>query len=186
MSKRKQRFYYSVVRDGGGPGYADVALVRSAVPQGVLSHILDRGVRDVVVIHHRSFRPLFDLSAMEAYAGQLERVAAHGNEGTLGCFVDIEDQTNGTVRIALYERWFDGDHVRCEELAAREFEATEEGAVTDSAEFLAELRAWAEKRNDEREAQDPDDEAAETVQSERTMDRADAARQLARILRTIT
>jgi hypothetical protein len=139
-----------------------------------------------VVIHHRSFRPLFELAAMEAYASQLERAAAHGNEGTLGCFVDIDEQTNGIVRIALYERWFDGGHLRCEELAARDFEATEEGAVTDSAEFLAELRAWAEQRNDEREAQDPDDQAAEAIQSERAMDSADAARQLARILRTIT
>jgi hypothetical protein len=186
MSEARPRFYYSVVRDGGGPGYADVALVRSAVPHGILSHLLDRGRREVVVIHNRSFRPLLDLAALEAYAGQLEQVAAHGNDGTLGCFVDIKDHANGIVRIALYERWFDGEHLRCEQLAAREFEATEDGAVADSAEFLAELRAWAEQRNDEREAQDPDDQAAETIRIERATDSADAARQLARILRTIT
>lgn len=185
MGNARSPFHYSVVRKTGGSGYADVALVRFASPHGVLSHLLDHDRRDAFVIHHRSFRPLFDLAALEAYAGQLEQVAAHANQGTLGCFVDISDHTDGIVRVALYERWFDGEHLRCDELAAREFDATEDHAVVDSAEFLAELRSWAEERNEEREANERHARADAITLSQRAMDSADAARQLAQILKTV-
>jgi hypothetical protein len=185
MSESSPRYHHSVVRDMGGPGYVDVALVRSAVPHGVLSHLLHHERGGAIVIYHRSFRPLLELSELEAYAGQLEQVAAHGNAGTLGCFVDICDQPGGIVQVALYERWFDGVHLRCERLAVREFEAAADHALVDSAEFVTELRAWAEQRNDERDASDQDARDAETERTERAIDRAEAARELAQLLNTV-
>jgi hypothetical protein len=55
----------------------------------------------------------------------------------------------------------------------------------DSSEFLAELQAWAEQRNDEREASCLDAAAEETTRTERSIERAAAADQLARILASV-
>jgi len=125
---------------------------------------------------------LIELDALEAYAGQLERAAAHGNDGTLGCFVDIDERADGMVRVGLYERWFDDDRLRCEELATRDFDSAEDHAVAASAEFLAELSDWAERRNDEREAGERENVIADADRSERALDRAAAASQLTAIL----
>jgi hypothetical protein len=175
-------YHYSVVRDVGGLGYADVALIRCSAPHGVLEHLRHRQRRDVIVLHHRTFRPFLELAELETYAGQLQRTAEHANSGTLGCFVDTQKQQHGCVRVALYERWFDGEHLRCEQLASRDFDASDEDAVVGSAEFLAELRDWAERRNDERQASELDAAAEDAARIQRASERSEAADQLARIL----
>ncbi len=176
------RYHYSVVRNSDGAGHMDVALVRSSAPESGLKRLRHRDAGDAVVVQHRSFRPLLELNALEAYAAQLERAAAHGNEGTLGCFVDIDKRADGVVRVALYERWMDGSHLRCDELTVRDFDSNEDQAVASSAEFLAELQAWAEQRNSEREMGEIETRVADAVQSERALDQTEAARQLAEIL----
>jgi hypothetical protein len=182
MAHGERRYEYTVVRDVGGPGYADVALVRFPAPHGLLERLVHRERHDALVIAHRTFRPMFDLTEMEAYAAQLERAAKHGNEGTLGCFVETEQRDDGQVRVALYERWFDGHQLRCEQLAQRDFDATEPDAVAASAEFLTDLQAWATDRDDERENSYLEAAAEDSDRAERAMDRDDAARQLAEIL----
>jgi hypothetical protein len=182
MAGSEPRYHYSVVRDVARPGYADVALIRSSEPHGVMEHLRHRERRDVVVLHHRTFRPLLELAQLETYAAQLERTAGHANNGTLGCFVETQQRADGIVRIALYERWFDGEHLHCEQLASRDFDASHDSAVVASAEFLAELREWAERRNDERHASELDAAAEDAARVQRASERSEAAAQLARIL----
>jgi hypothetical protein len=178
----KSNYNYSVVRDFGGSGYADVALVRWSEPHGMLQHLLHRSPRDAVVLHHRTFRPMLQWVEMEAYVGQLQRAAEHGNNGTFGCFVQTEQREDGIVRISLYERWFDGRRLRCEQLAQRDFDAEEDDALVESAEFLTELQGWAANRNAEREASYLHAIEEQDVRAERASARAEAAKQLAQIL----
>jgi len=182
VAHAERRYQYRVVRDLGGPRYADVALVRSPAPDGVLERLLHREQRDALVLAHLTFRPMFELTEMEAYAAQLERAAKHGNEGTLGCFVDTEQHDGGVVRVALYERWFDGRRLRCERLALRDFDAAEPDALVASTEFLTELQSWAADRNDGRDSGYIDAAVQESDRSERATERDDAARQLEAIL----
>ena len=122
-------FRYRVVRDLSRPGFTDVALVREtpvgdAGSHGLLARLRHRDRQDDArVVHHRAFKPMLELSAMEAYAAQLELAAEHGNNGTLGCFVDTQETEDGTVEVTLWERWFDGSRLRCEQLAERAFDA---------------------------------------------------------------
>ena len=136
--------------------------------------------------HHRSFKPRLELAELETYAAQLESAAEHGNDGTLGCFVRTEARDDGTVRVKLYERWFDGQHLRCEQLADREFDSTAEDALVASSEFLAELQAWAEQRNQEQDldavARQSVEAAHERARTQRSTERAAAADELAQIL----
>jgi hypothetical protein len=148
----------------------------------MVGQLLHKQRSDAVVLAHRTFRPMFELAEMEAYAAQLERAAAHANEGTFGCFVDAGQRDDGIVRVTLYERWFDGQRLRCEELASRDFDATEPDALRSSAEFLTELQAWAEERNEQREARYREAAADDRDRVERATERDDAARELAQIL----
>lgn len=182
MSSSGSRHHYSVVRDLGGPSYADVALIRSSGPHGVLDQLLHRDRRDTLVLHHRTFRPKFELMELEAYAAQLERAAEHGNCGTLGCFVDTEPLRDGTVHVTLYERWFDGRYLRCKRLSRRHFDPADDSTLVESSEYHAELQAWAERRNDERDTGYLDALAEESARCERSVERAQAARELAQIL----
>jgi hypothetical protein len=59
---------------------------------------------------------MLELDRLEGYATVLERIARHAGDGTFGRFVET-DSDAGDVRITLYERWFDGDGIHCEELA---------------------------------------------------------------------
>ena len=182
MAETGGHYQYSVIRDVGGPGYTDVALVRFSAPHGMLEHLLHHSRRDAVVLQHRTFKPLLELADMEAYAAQLERTAEHGNQGTLGCFVQTEERDDGIVRVELYDRWFDGDRLRCEQLAQRDFDAGEQDSVVTSAEFLTELQAWAAERNSEREASYRATAEQERADAEQARERAEAARELQRIL----
>jgi hypothetical protein len=127
---------------------------------------------------------MFDLAEMEAYAAQLERAAAHGNDGTLGCFVTTGQQDGGIVRVSLYERWLEGQRLRCERLAQRDFDASAPDAIVASAEFLTELQAWAADRNDERDSRSVAMAEEDRARTERANEQADSAKQLAEILQS--
>lgn len=155
MDHVERRYQYSVVRDVGGPHYADVALVRASAPHGVIERLLHQERRDAIVLAHRTNRPMFE---------------------------DTDRRDDGMVRVALYERWFDGRRLRCERLAVRDFDATEPDALVASTEFLTELQGWAADRNDEREDGYIEAALQESDRAERATERDDAARQLAEIL----
>lgn len=82
----------------------------------------------------------------------------------------------------LYDRWFDDPDIRTEELARRAFDATDEDSLVASTEFLADLRIWADRRNEEREAavleQSNADDAKRQIESAREA----ASRELSQIL----
>lgn len=175
MSDHERGYQYSVVRDEDGPGHVAVGLVR-------FSDSSNKQPSDAVVLAYRSFRPMLELAEMEAYAAQLEHAAAHATEGKFGCFVETEQGDHGTVRVALYERWFDGHRLRCEQLAHRDFDATDPDAVASSAEFLIELQTRAAARNEEREAGYMEAAVRAQHRAERATDRDQAAHELAKIL----
>jgi hypothetical protein len=171
---------YRVERDIWGQERAEISLIRQTVSHGLLKRLRDHGSDDVVVFH-RTFKPRLELDQLERYARELERAAKHGNEGTLGCFVDTQGG-DGVVEVKLYERWFDGRRLICDELASRRFDPEEDTTLVASTEFLAELQEWAERRNDEREAAYLESSVEDAVREQRSVERASAASELASIL----
>jgi hypothetical protein len=177
-------YRYSVERITGGTGPAEVALVRRGVHHGVLGRLRERSDDEVTVLFRRTFRPMLELDQLERYAAQLEQVARHANAGTLGCFVDKRSQ-HGNVEIRLYERWFDGRELRCDELAHREFDASEPDALVASSELLAELEEWAERQSDERETSYLEASVEDADRQQRALEQASAGDELARILDSV-
>jgi hypothetical protein len=172
-------YSYSVRRHVWGSSHAEISLVRRQEAHGWLARLRDPP--DEQVLFQRSFVPRTELEELERYADELERVADHLNSGTLGCFVETTSEA-GKVSVALYERWFDGEHLRCDRLAVRTFDAEEEAALVASAEFLVELQDWAERQNDARTASYLEHSAEDAVLAERTLERQSAATELERIL----
>ena len=180
MSERPRRTY-TVERTDERPGHVDVALV-CVTDQEVTRRL--RRHRDVIertVLFHRSFRPMLELAAMESYAARLANIARHANGGTFGCFVATEP-ADGYVEVRLYERWFDGGELHTDELAWRTFDASDDAALVASAECVAELRAWADRRNEEREAAYARSRDADQLTRSTIADRDSASRELAEIL----
>ncbi|HWF53360.1 MAG TPA: hypothetical protein VG223_01970 [Solirubrobacteraceae bacterium] len=169
----ERRYEYRVERDVRGPARAEITLVRRA-----------RGRRggDAVVIYGRRFKPRTESEQLERYSFELRQVAKHANDGTLGCFIDTQS-AGGQVHVRLYERWFDGTRLHCEELAHRTFDAEDDGALVDSAEFVAELEDWAERRNEQRDLDWIEATVAEQERVRRALEQDRAAGSLARILR---
>ncbi|HWD70342.1 MAG TPA: hypothetical protein VG293_09090 [Solirubrobacteraceae bacterium] len=89
--------------------------------------------------------------ALEHYTAQLQLIARYAQDGQFGCFVESRWE-DGNVEVILYDRWFDESGIRTEELVRRIFDASDDGALVASAEFLADVRLWAERRNEQREA----------------------------------
>jgi hypothetical protein len=178
-------YSYEVQRDVWDAGRTDVSLVRQAPPAPHRLSLRHAPRSEPVVLFHRTFRPLLELKELERYAGQLELVARHANEGTLGCFVDTRPH-EGVVDVALYDRWFDGENLRCDELARRRFDAGDERALVASAEFVAELQQWSERRNEERELTYATDREEADARERDARDAEAAAGELAAILRSHT
>jgi hypothetical protein len=179
VTARASGYSYEVERDVRGPGDVEVALVRRESRRGPLG--IGRRLGEPVVLFRRQFEPMLQLSRLETYAAQLERVAAHARDGTLGCFITTVTR-DGFVGVTLYERWFDGDRLHCDVLAERSFDSEDDGTLVASAEFVAALDDWAERRNDERERIYLDASIEDDARLERAADRSAAAAELAAIL----
>jgi hypothetical protein len=139
------------------------------------------------VLWSKHFAPP-EAAQLERYATTLEQVAKHANAGTWGCFVHTQ-ANHGVVHVQLYERWFDGKQLHCEELAQRVFDTEEVGATAAAAEFVSELNAWAAMRNEQREREDNERRRLELeqavvqqVEAELSRERDRSAHRLARIL----
>ncbi|HEX3875225.1 MAG TPA: hypothetical protein VHW26_13815 [Solirubrobacteraceae bacterium] len=176
---------YEVVRTLGGAGYTDVALVVTRSAAGHHRHLgrrHDPAGDDTIVLYHRAFRPLSELVELEAYAAQLESAAKHAARGHLWCFVTTAAHRDGTVEVSLFDRWFDGRQVRCEQRASREFDSTDEASAAAALDFTAGLQAWAEQHNDAREAGCRERGGDELLEAERSEQTAAGARDLAALL----
>jgi len=177
----QRRYRYEVEHDHPRLGFVDVALVRRETSHGKFHRPHAHGRDEELVLFHRTFRPLLELASLETYAGQLARVAQHANDGTYGCFVVIDVRV-AMLQIRLYERWFDGRRLHVDELAQCMFDPDDERTLVCSAEFSAELRDWAERRNEEREAGYLKASAEDALRTQRTIERERVAEELARIL----
>ncbi len=158
-----------------------VSLVRALERDSVRHLRAHTDVLDLQVLFARSFRPIVDRVAMEDYAARLSLVARYANEGTFGCFAQTQSAA-GSVEVILYERWFDGGEVHTDELARRAFDASHEESLVASVEFLADVRIWAERRNQEREETYLRERAAGDARSLLASQREAAGRELHEIL----
>jgi hypothetical protein len=175
---------YEVVRTLGGSSFTDVALVlrrSTSVTHrfGARHHHADD---DTVVLHHRVFRPVAELAELEAYAAQLEIAAANAARGQLWYFVTTRPHADGTVEVTLFDRWFDGRQVHCEQRAHGEFDSSDEASSAASIEFAATLQAWAEHQNDGREARCRELGGDELLEAEQAAQALTGARELASLL----
>ncbi len=175
------RYVYEVQRAQEGPGRVCVSLVRSRQRTSVQHFRSHTEVLQRTVLFSGSFRPMLDRVAMEGYAAQLALVARYAEEGTFGCFAQTRSE-GGSVEILLYERWFDGREIHTDELARRAFDASDEESLVASAEFLADMRVWAEQRNGEREAAYLGELDAADARRRLTAQREAAGRELNEIL----
>jgi hypothetical protein len=171
-------YEYRVERDVDGPGRADIKLVRYELRHRLLGA---RHGKHGIVLFHRVFKPLLEPGLLEGYASVLQQLAEHVGKGTFGCFVATQSR-EGNVEIKLYERWFDGLKLHCDELASRTFDASDDGALVASAEFRGELEQWTEDQNAAREQIYMDAAADDLARTERAIERASAADGLAAIL----
>jgi hypothetical protein len=133
------------------------------------------------VLFSRSFRSLLESVAQEAYAGRLWLIARYADEGTFGCFAETRPDGEH-VEVLLWERWFDGTEIHTDELARRAFDAGDEQSLVASVEFLADLRAWAERRNQEREAAYLEQRIADDDRKQLASEQETASRELHQIL----
>lgn len=175
-----ERYQHLVERCEEGPGHMRIALVRQRQREdGRFLH--HHEITDRTVLFAKRFRPMLELAALEHYAEQLSLVARHADEGTFGCFVETYTE-DGDVAVCLYERWFDGDQIHTDELARRAFDASDGTALVASAEFLADLRDWAERRNRGREAAYLEELEEDDARSRIAADREAASAELNEIL----
>lgn len=173
----------NVVRTLAGAGFTDVALVLTRTSDR--RHRLGRhhdADRDTVVLHHRALRPLLELAAREAYAGQRERAATYADRDHLWYFVTTTGRRDGTVAVSLFDRWLDGRRLRCEERGHRVFDSPDAPSSAASIDFTAGLQAWAEQSNDAREARCREIAEDELLEAERSGENAAGARALAALL----
>jgi hypothetical protein len=159
------------------PGVLEVSLARVRVTGRL------RKKREVeLIIASRRFREVGQMAEIARYAAELEELQAYCERGELGSFVRTTPRHGGAVKVALVERVWDGEQVRTEVLAERVFDAEADDAVQQSAAFAAELRVFAEERNDALEAAlrdaGDDRERAQAAADER----ARSAQELAQIL----
>jgi hypothetical protein len=175
------RYVYGVESEHEEHGRVCISLVRRRERDSAhhLRHHIE--VLERTVLFSRSFRAMLDTVAIESYTAHLALVARHAQEGTFGCFAQTRSE-GGRVDVLLYERWFDGDEIRTEELARRAFDAGDEQSLVASVEFLADLRAWAERRNQEREAAYLEERRADDDRKRLASEQEAASRELHQIL----
>lgn len=163
------------------PGRVRVSLVRRrehTSAKGLRSHTetLER-----TVLFSQSFSTLLDAVARDRYIARLEQISHYAEQGQFGCFAETRS-VDGSVEVILWERSFDGTDIQTEELARRAFDATDEQSLVASTEFLADLRIWAERRNDERDAVAAEERDENDARARLAAEREAAGRELNQIL----
>src|SRR5262249_28798260 len=97
--------------------------------------------------------------------------ARYADAGEWGAHVTSVPERDGSLRVRLLERRLTAAGIRVEVLADRRFDAGGDDAVVQAAAFAAELRVWAEQRNEALAAERLDEtleaEAAEAGRRER-------------------
>lgn len=175
------RYSYDVESAQEQHGRVSVSLVRKREHHSM--QLLRSRIETVerTVLFSQSFRPMLDSVAQEHYAARLRLIARYADEGTFGCFAQTRPEGQN-VEVVLWERWFDGTEIRTEELARRAFDAGDEQSLVASVEFLADLRAWAERRNEEREAAYLKERSADDDRKRLASEQETASRELHQIL----
>ncbi len=168
-------------RSGQRPGTVEIVLVRQEKEARRLAR--DRYVDGEVILSRTLDDRRVDL------VGECERLlqdaARFAGTGEWGAHVTSLADRDGSVRVRLLERRLTTDGIRVEVLADRRFDASGDDAVVEAAAFAAELRVWAEQRNEAIAAERLDEtleaDAAEAAQRERER----LAAELARIVDTL-
>jgi hypothetical protein len=103
----------------------------------------------VAVLARRRYRAN-DMFGLAAYRAALAQAVEHAAQGHYGCYVETRRLRGGQVEVELISRVIVDAKLWTEILASRMFDASDEDALVASAEFAAELQAWADQVNDER------------------------------------
>jgi hypothetical protein len=127
------------------PGVFEVSLEH----QEGTRRLLGTHWRTVAVLARRRYRAN-DMFGLAQYRGALAQAAEHAAAGHYGCYVETQHLRGGKVAVELVSREIKDAKLQTEILASRTFDASDDDALVASSEFAAELRAWAERVNDER------------------------------------
>ena len=160
------------------PGVFEVSLEH----QQSTRRLLGTRWNTVGVLSRRRYRAN-DMFGMAEYQAALAQAAKHAAVGHYGCYVETQRLRGGKVEVELVSREIKDAKLRTEILASREFDASDDDALVASAEFAAELRAWADRVNDERATALVEGAVEHDVALEDAAERDRAAAELASILR---
>jgi hypothetical protein len=138
--------------------------------------------RTVAVLARRRYLAN-DMFGLAAYKGALEQAAGHAAAGHYGCYVETTHMRGGRVEVELIERVIADAKLRTSILASRSFDASDDAALVAASEFAAELGAWAERVNAEREQALAERAVEHDAALEDAAERERAAEELADILR---
>jgi hypothetical protein len=163
------------------PGVFELSLER----QEGKRHLLGTRWETVAVLARRRYRAK-DMFGLAEYRAALTQAARHAAAGHYGCYVDTRRHRGGKVEVELVSRQIKDAKLRTEILASRQFDASDENALVASAEFAAELDAWADRVNDERETAMAEGTVEHDVALEDAAERERAAAELEAILRRTT
>lgn len=145
-------------------------------------HLLGMRWTTVGVLARRRYRAN-DMFGIAEYRAALDQAARHAAAGHYGCYVETKRHRGGTVEVELVSREIKDAKLQTEILASRTFDASDETALVASAEFAAELTAWAERVNDERSAALAEGAVEHAAALEDAAERERAAAELEAILR---
>jgi hypothetical protein len=165
-------------RFGSRPGTLEILVVRQ--DKEVRRMARDRFVDGEVLLRRTVDDRRVDLIA--ECERLLADVARFAEAGEWGAFVTSLPARDGSVQVRLLERRLDAEGIRVEVLAERRFDAGSESAVVDAAAFAAELRVWAEHRNDALAAARVDETLAAEARAEGQQERERLAAELALIV----
>jgi hypothetical protein len=168
---------YKVEQRLGERGTAILELVRYEVQRGLL-----RSRRRRVEVLARLRAPQDDPVRISRHHGELGEAADHASRGEFGNTVDVRSERDGIMRVRLIARAFKGENFVTEILADRTFDAADDASLVNASEFAAELRGWAEDRNDELALQTRADLDADSDAEAQRVARDRAAQQLAGIV----
>lgn len=177
-------YVWEVEAADDGAGRVRVSLVRRREHRSTGHHLLRRAETETVertVFLSRSFRPMLESVAMDHYTARLSELARYAEQDQFGCFAESRPE-GGSVEVLLWQRSFDGVDIHTEELARQAFDASDEQALVASVEFLADLRAWAGRRNDELEAAYLEERDADDARVRMAAEQEAAGRELSQIL----